>query len=214
MLDNYYENISISQNESKAFLRLLHASPNAPAVDVYANNKKIAENLKYKDFTPYLELKPDKYNIKVYPAGRQNNSVINTEVNIKPGIATAAAIGMLKDISLLIIPEPVIPLPSGRLGLRLVHLSPDAPAVDLYTEDGKMLFEEITYKSYTPYIPLPPGVHSFRVKISGTDKTVLKVPNQRLHPDRFYSFYVIGLATGSPGLQALTPLDGNSYLRL
>jgi hypothetical protein len=215
MIANYYDNIMINQENLKSYLRLLHAVPNAPAVDVYANGQKIASDLSYSNFTPYLEIKPDVYRIEIYPTGEKNTPVLRSELAIRPGtILTCAVVGTLKTISLFPIPEPVIPVPPSRLGLKFIHLSPDAPAVDLTLSTGTVLFEDVPFKTYTHYIPLPPGIYNFQVKISDTDKTVLFVPNQRLYPDRFYSFYVIGLAGGKPGLQGLVPLDGNSYLKL
>lgn len=216
MLTSYYENITkIDQREQKSYARILHASPDAPAVDIYVNNEKTVENLKYKDFTSYLELKPGKYNVKVFPAGKKNNPVINTDLEVKPNmILTIAAVGKLRNISLLPIPEPIIPLPQGTVGLKAVHLSPDAPAVDIVLNDNTKLFEDVSFKQYTHYMPLRPGTYNFKVNVAGTNNTALYVPNQTFQPNRFYSFYIVGLVEGEPGLEALTPLDGNSYLKL
>lgn len=198
----------------KSYIRVLHASPEAPAVDVYANEKPIAKNLAYRGFTPYITVTPGEYRIKVFPAGKTTGALIDTTLNI-PGesIFTVAAIGKFPNISLFPIPEPRRSVAPGKLFVRFANLSPDAPAVDVTTPDGKKLFEDVSYKEVADYIELNPETYIINIKPAGTDRTILYVPNIRLTEGRLYTIYMIGLAGGRPSLQVLIPLDGSSYLR-
>jgi len=207
----YYLN---NQEESKAYIRILHASVNAPAVDIYANNDLIAENLKYGEFTDYISVMTGRYNIKVYPANKTKNPLIDTSFNvISNTITTIAAIGEFPDISLLPIEDPRIPIRPNRAYVRVAHLSPNAPNLNLSQEDGILLFKNIAYKEVSDYLSLRPITYNFKIKPIGSDKTLLYVPNARLTRDRFYTLYIIGLVGANPPLQMLIPLDGNSYLR-
>lgn len=211
---NYYDYFgptTIQQTES--YVRILHASPDAPPVDIYANDKLLASNVAYKSFTEYYSLSPDVYNIKVYPTGQRQNPVIDRDIRIPPsGIYTVAAINKLSDITLYPILDTPMPLPNGTVYLRFIHLSPGAPNVDVRLANGTTLFEDVAYKEVTDYIPVNPGTYAFNVYPTGTDDSVLYVPNATLKANRFYSVYAVGLAGGQPPLQALIPLDGNSYL--
>ncbi len=198
----------------QSYIRILHASPDAPDVDVYANDAKIAENLSYRQFTPYISVPSGDYRIRVYPAGTTQNAVIDTDLRIPGGkIYTVAAAGMLSDIGLFPIEDPIMPMLPGKVYLRFVHLSPDAPAVDVTLQDGFKVFNNIGYKDISDYVPLNPGTYAFNVKPAGSDDIVLYVPNINLLPDRFYTIYAVGLAGGNPPLQVLIPLDGNSYIK-
>ena len=98
--------------------------------------------------------------------------------------------------------------------LRLVHLSPNSPKVNLVVKNtGSKLFQGVSYKEVTDYVPLNPSTYNFEVTSTSTNEAVLYVPNMRLLGDRFYSFYVIGLLGGEPPIMALLPLDGNSYIK-
>lgn len=197
-----------------SYIRILHASPNSPAVDVYANDKLIAKNLSYRGFTPYIAVPEGQYRVKVFAAGTKENPVIDTELNLPGNSAyTIAAVGKPNEISLFPIVEHQKALSPGKLFLRFAHLSPDAPSVDVITSDGKKLFEDISYKEVDDYIEVNPGTYSIKINPSGTNKTVLFVPNIRLLPNRYYTIYAIGLVGGRPSLQVLIPLDGASYLR-
>lgn len=196
-----------------AFIRVLHASPGTSAVDVYANGKLLARNLAYKEFTPYLQVDAGNYNIKIYPTGSTTNPILNTNVNIEPRtISTLAAINRPGELGLQQVMEPKTQIPSGKTMIRFVHLSPNAPGVDVTLPDGTKLFSDVTYREVTDYIPVNPGTYTWQARVTGTDQVALNVPNIKLKPNRFYSVYAVGLVSGTPPLQVLIPLDGNTYL--
>ncbi|MDP4119973.1 MAG: DUF4397 domain-containing protein [Bacillota bacterium] len=204
---------SVDAPVQTSYIRVLHASPDAPAVDVYANDNLISKNLSYKQLTPYLPVMPGIYNLKVYPAGQQVNPVINTNVTVTPNSAfTIAAVGKLANIGLLPIHEIYMPqVPMNMMDnsyVRFVHLSPDAPAVDITLPDGTKLFENVSYKEYTNYIGVKPGTYTLQVKPTGSDKVVLTVPNVSLMPGMLYSVYAVGLVGENPPLEAIISSDG------
>ncbi|WP_253201563.1 DUF4397 domain-containing protein [Clostridium sp. DSM 17811] len=196
-----------------SYIRVLHSSPNSPAVDVYINDILKFRNLTYGTFTDYVEVISGDYNIKLYPAGTKITPVLNKNIFIpKEKIYTVAAIGTLPNIDLLLVLEPKVNNPSNNAYIKFAHLSPNAGAVDVTLPDGKILFKNVKYKESTDYIEVPPGTYTLEVRPTGTQTIALYVPNVRLKSQRFYTVYAIGLAGGHPGLQALIPLDGSSYL--
>ncbi|MGH4050217.1 MAG: DUF4397 domain-containing protein [Clostridium sp.] len=197
--DYFYRGMQMSSR-----IRVFHASPNSPAVDVYANGNLIVKNLAYKELSQYLPVPPGDYNIKVYPSGQMTNPVINTNVFIpKNTVFTVAAIGTLPNISLLPIPEPITANTSGKACVRFVHLSPNAPAVDITLADGTKVFNNIPYKDTTHYVCVPEGTYTFKVSPTGTGNIVLTVPNVKLNPNNYYTIYAVGLVGKSPPLEAI-----------
>jgi hypothetical protein len=213
----YYQPIDYlsTRQTGLSYIRMLHASPDAPAVDFYINNKLIASNKTYRSFTPYIGLRPGNYSISVYIAGQMTNPVININVEAAPhSIYTAAVIGRLMDIGLYLIPDPVISPLMNKARVRLVHLSPTAPAVDLALPNQTILFANVNYKEVTNYKSFNPGRYTLQVNIAGTTQIVLNIPHIVLRPGRNLSIYAIGLIGKDPPLQVLIPLDGSSYLPL
>jgi len=129
-------------------------------------------------------------------------------------IFTIAAIGILPNLELLAVPETKITQPADKAYIKFAHLSPNAGPVDVVLPDGTILFKNISYKGLTDYIQVPAGTYTLEVRPTGTKTTVLYVPNIRLKSQRFYTVYAVGLLNGKPGIQALIPLDGSSYLTL
>ena len=201
--NNYYRAMKMN-----SCIRVFHASPNAPAVDVYANGNLIVKDLSYKELSQYLTVPCGNYNIKVYPSGQMTNPVINTNVYIPENTVTnIAAIGVLPSISLLPIQEPITAQRSGKACVRFIHLSPNAPAVDIKLTDGTTVFNNVAYKGITNYVNVPEGTYTFKVSPTGTDNVVLTVPNIKLGADNYYTIYALGLVGKTPPLEAIAVLE-------
>lgn len=195
---------------SDSYVRILHASPDAPPVDIYANGNQIAKNLKYKQLTEYVPVKSGEYNIQVFPAGQKTNPVIDTQFTVpSENSFTVAAVGKLSDISLLPIMEMYMPMVDKRKSyIRFAHLSPNAPAVDITLPDESILFSDVSFKEYTDYLYVAPGNYTLQVKPTGKDDVVLTVPNVKLSPGTIYTVYAVGLLGDNPPLDAILSVDG------
>lgn len=206
-----YSNLTQSSSsvaQPNSYIRVFHASPDAPAVDIYANDNLIVKNLAYKGFSSYLPVPPGSYNIKVYPSGQMTKPVINTNLYIPENtVFNVAAIGTLSDISLYPIPEPAYAQNFAQPCIRFVHLSPNAPAVDIKLSSGTKLFDNVGYKYITNYACIPGGTYTFMVNPSGTGNAILTVPNVSLYQNNFYTIYAVGQVGKSPALEAITVLE-------
>lgn len=203
----------VREKSSNANVRFFHAIPNAGAVDVYLNNKRVVQNLNYEGFTQYVPIAPATYAVKLTPYNKPNETLLAKSIAIAPAIYTVAATGLYPKIDLKPIIEPPGPLMPNRFFLRFINLSPGSSPFNLTLASGKELFSDIPYDMATDYIPLTPGQYNFQIRDNRTNFLLLNVPNIYLKGNRFYSIYAIGLTKGAPALQVVIPLDGNSYLR-
>lgn len=106
--------------------------------------------------------------------------------------------------------------PSARV--RVVHASPDAPAVDIYV-DGAVALDNIAYRGATDYVELPAGQRIFQVFAAGTSTKVAEL-NATLTPGSTLTVIAAGFAAKSPGLRLLVLSDNipndmtNAYVRV
>ena len=193
---------------NSSLVRVFHAAPQAPNVDVYVNDKMFFSNLAFGDFTRYVYLDEGEYNVSVYLAGQKDRPVINQMVDVpSQQIFTIAATGNLDNLGLLVIPDKVSKSPSQNYSsVRVIHLSPNAPGVDILV-DGDTLFEDISFGEGTDYVDLNPGTYNVNVVLN-TDKSVVLPLKVTLNPDKIYTIYIIG---NPPTLQAVQVVDGNTY---
>ena len=193
---------------NSSLVRVFHAAPQAPNVDVYVNDQMVFSNLAFGDFTRYVYLDEGEYNVSMYLAGQKDRPVINQMVDVpSQQIFTIAATGNLDNLGLLVIPDKVSKSPSQNYSsVRVIHLSPNAPGVDILV-DGDTLFEDISFGEGTDYVDLNPGTYNVNVVLN-TDKSVVLPLKVTLNPDKIYTIYIIG---NPPTLQAVQVVDGNTY---
>lgn len=205
-----YSNARYTVNDmSMGKVRVIHTVPDAPNVDIYANDKLIISNLAYGDYTDYLSIPEGAYKISVYVAGTKDSPVLSNMITVnKNSILTVAAVGTLSDIGLLAITDSNEARKPGKAMIRFLHLSPNAPAVDITLPDGTVIFSNVAFKHITPYIDVMPMNYTLQVRVAGTSNVVLTVPDVNLNADKYYTIYAIGLAGGSPELEALLLQDG------
>ena len=206
-----YNNENMNSTMSYGKVRIMHAVPDAPNVDVYANNMLIARNLAYGQITDYLMVTPNIYNIDIYVSGTMNNAVLSSMLTIEEDdFVTAVAAGTLNQISLLSIPDADVNSVPNKALIRFIHLSPNAPAVDITLPDGTILFRNVSYQHMTSYLPVDEMVYTLQVRVAGTNTIVLTVPGVDVREGNYYTIYAIGLVGSQPGLQAILVEDGVS----
>ncbi|RDU24878.1 DUF4397 domain-containing protein [Anaerosacchariphilus polymeriproducens] len=194
---------------SIGYVRVMHTVPDAPNVDIYANDELIAENLTYGEYTDYLPIPQGIYMITLYAAGSEDAPILSNLLMVHGNCClTVAAMGMLNNINFIAISDADAPLLPNRAMVRFMHLSPDAPAVYITLPDGTLLFNMVSFGQITPYTEVMPMNYTLDVKVAGTTTTVLTVPDVNLSAGKYYTIYAIGLADGSPELEALLLEDG------
>lgn len=204
----------VAYQTTSSYIRILHAIPKAPVVDVYADDKIIAKKLPFGKFSEYEKLPSGSYKISIYPTGKKTTPLLSSNLSLSSeSINTVALIGTPTAVNLFPIIDPIKEIEQGKVCVRFAHLSPDAPAVDITSPDGKVLFDDVSYEEITDYLCTAPGKFNIQARLAGTDTIVLRVPNLRLYPNRFYTIYAVGLVDGPPKLQVLVPLDGNTYIK-
>lgn len=156
-------------------LRAVHAVPDLAGtpVDVYANGAKV---LTFDFFTvsDYLTVPAGTYLLQVVPAGGNpaTDAAISAEVTLAAGEDySAIAHGTLDPsdhapLGLLLYGD-FNQLPAAGTGhVRVLHFSPNAPAVDIIV-NGTRVIRDLTFLNSSPYLPLPVGTYTVGVAPAG-----------------------------------------------
>ena len=202
-----------------AEVRVLHASPDAPAVDVYLDDAVVdaLTNVPFGAISDYLAIPAGGHNIKVYATGTTADPVIDADVSVAAGKAyTVAATGALADITAQVVDDDPAPIASAAK-VRVVHFSADAPAVDIATAGSSVdeaVVKGLAYPDATGYLELPGGSYDLEVRIAGETTVALPLDDVAIQDGRAYSVFAVGSA-GSPALggnalQAVVAVDGTA----
>lgn len=193
-----------------SYVRVFNASPDAPAVDIYINGGLIFKNIKFKDFTEYVQLSMGQYKMEVYPVGQMDKPVLAQNIQVpQKQVITIAATGNFEDLQLIpYIEGDADGLAMNQSRVRLIHLSPDAPEVDVLI-NGQIVFNNIGFMDATDYIKVVSGTYNIVVNLAGTNDTVLTFSPQ-LNSQKVYTIYVVG---NPPNLSEIQSLDGSTFVR-
>lgn len=188
--------------QPKARVMAIHASPDAPAVDLLVDNVVAGTNLALPNNTGYLAVKSGTRNLKINVAGT-TTTVIDANLSLAPGASYSVfATGAVANIAPLVLTDDLTPPAAGIAHVRFVHLSPDAPAVDIGVQGGAVVFGNRAFKDYTPFTPLPAGSYDLEVRLAGTNTVVLPLSDITLQAGKIYTVFAKGFVGGS-GAQAL-----------
>ncbi len=116
-------------------VRVVHASPDAPAVNVTLNTAQAVTNLDYGQSTGFVEVESGSYDIDVngiLPASEVNVIDVDGFMLGEGDRTTIVAVGNVADIAPLVLTPSTATAMLGQITLQVLHAAPDAPAVDIY----------------------------------------------------------------------------------
>lgn len=187
-----------------ANVMVVHASPNAPAVDLLVDNSKVnTTGLGYPNNTGYLKVESGTRNIAVNPTGTLT-SVIKADLDFAKDMSyTIFAVDSVSKIAPLVLTDDLTMPAAGKAHVRFVHLSPNAPAVDVaVASSGAVVFGNKKFKESTAYTPLDAGDYMLDVRVAGTSTVALTLPKITLESGKIYTVFAKGFLVAT-GIQAL-----------
>jgi hypothetical protein len=181
----------------------VHASPDAPAVDINLGIQPVARDLVFANNTPYRYTWSGPRRVLVNVANTSTN-VINAMATLSPWtFYSVFATGTVADLKPLVLVDDLRSPARGKAHVRFVHLSPNAPAVDVaLAGGGAVVFGNKAFREYTAFTPLDAGTYDLEVRVAGTNTVALPLPGVTLQAGKIYTVYAKGLLGGT-GAQAL-----------
>jgi hypothetical protein len=185
---------------SDAMVRVLHASPDAPQVDVYVNGAKVnaLSGLSFGHLSAYAAVPGGTYAIKVCATADATVCPIDVPALVVAAGThyTIAATNALASIEAQVLVDDPSPIP-GKAQARVVHFSADTPAVDVLTQDkSATVVENLAYPKATDYVTLDPGNYDLIV-CANADHSVCPLDPSALDlaAGTSYSVFAIGSLT-------------------
>ncbi|MFC4249735.1 DUF4397 domain-containing protein [Natribaculum luteum] len=181
--------------------RVAHLSPDAPSIDIYVDGERVREGLSYRTVTPYRDLEPGTYTIQVVPAGEDPAEAV-LEETVEAGDVDPTLDGLLavvgevaaenQPLEALFLDDDNSPVDSGTARVRVLHASPDAPAVDVVAgENGDALFENVAFGE-SSYIEVPEGEYPLVIYPAGDRETSVFEIDVSLAGGTVYSAFAVG----------------------
>ncbi len=168
----------VSGTPNLAQIRLIDASPDAGALDVYQGNGVLAYNLGLGTTTSYVTVTPGTYSIAVDTAGTRQQLVAASGTFTTNSQYTVLIGNYSNSLSETILKDQTTAAPTGQISLRVLDQSTRAGAVDLYLVASgstivatKPILTNVTFGSNTGYFNQPSGTYTLIALPTGTVPT-------------------------------------------
>lgn len=168
---------------ANGFIRVTHASPDAPAVNILAGGEVLGglEGVDYQVASGWLEVPEATYAVQVDAILPDSSvaAVINADLVVE-GDKTydVIAVNTVSDIGPLVIENDFAAVTDGNVRVQVVHAAPAAPMVDIYvTAPGDDLaaaspLATASFMDFTGQVEVPAGDYQIRITPAG-DGTVV-----------------------------------------
>jgi hypothetical protein len=152
-------------------VRVLHASPDAPSVDVLVDGQVVLTNVPFKAASSYLTVPAGARNLRVRATANPSLVVIDVTPTLAASTDyTVIARNLVASIEPWLLTDDNATPANGQIKLRLVHSAPGAPAVDIYvTAPGADLsvstpiLTDVPYAAASNYLAVPAGTYQVRI---------------------------------------------------
>lgn len=121
-----------------ASVRVIHASPDAPAVNILLNGAPAIEGLGYGQSSGFATVPAGVYEVAVDGILPTGTATVISVAGLDLGAdtqTTIAAVGDLAQISPLVVPNSTATPSADQVSITATHAAPDAPTVELYLLD-------------------------------------------------------------------------------
>lgn len=161
-----------------AQVRVVHASPDAPNVDVLVDDATALTNVAFRAASGFLEVDAGSRRLRVRATGTTTTVIDATVPFANGGAYTVLATGLLADITPVVAEDNLTDPPAGQVKLRVIHAAPAAAGVDVYAtapgadiNTATPVLTNVAFRAVSDYLKVPAGTYQIRVTPTGT-KTV------------------------------------------
>ncbi len=171
----------------EARVRIFHASPDAPNVDVLVDGGRILENVPYTVSSGFLHVDAGQRRFQIQVTGT-DISAIDATVSLegdKDYVVIAS--NRVANIAPIVTTADRTAPPTGQAKVRVFHGAPSAPAVDVYvTAPGagiaaaEPVLSNVPFGSISDYLTVPAGTYDVKVTVAGTKTVAIRADSLQL----------------------------------
>jgi hypothetical protein len=166
---------SIAGIQPVSQVRVIDASPDAPALDIHQNSAAALYNIGFGTISSYVSVNSGPSTHVAYTAGTQQQ-LSQVRATLVPGNQyTVLAGNVVANLQMTVLKDQSIPAPAGQVALRFLDQTTRVGALDIYLLPpgeapivASPLIAGATFASNTGYINAPAGTYSIVAYPAGT----------------------------------------------
>jgi hypothetical protein len=184
---------STTPESGTSFISVINASPNLATYNFYMDDVKMnTAALPLGGTVPYVQVNSATYASKFTSASTTESLLTKSLILSSSGVYTYFLTGKVGALEGILVKDEIEGV-GTQVAVRLVNMSPDAPALDLVVKDGATVITNQFYKSVSSFVAIEPKTYTLNVvdKTTGQVKAVLT--DVALGAGKYYSVLVRGM---------------------
>jgi len=199
-----------ARQEDRTLVRVIHAVPGAPSVDVKAGEGTVFNAVAFKSVTPYQYITDNRPHISMRPTGEATGAPLaeNTDMVMDGAHYTVVAIqdenGGL--VELEAIRDDLTPSDPNKARIRVINAAPRANDVNI-TAQANPLFDDLAFKESAGFKDVEPGSVTLVVTREDGGQVLLRLPNIQLQPGQSLTLVLTHPSPTSNRVEAIQVVD-------
>ena len=188
--------VAAQDADPDASVRFLHASPDAPEVDVLVDGLVVAEGLSFGISTEFAPLTDGEHQVQVVPAGEDAAAaVLDETIDVDSDHAyTVAVANRLNELELVTIESNIESLSdSSQSRVRVVNLSPDSGEMDMFQTGGDQWFDNTDFLEVSDHRDVDSGPYNLEFRPNESDQVSVAIEGVEIGSGQEYTFVLLGL---------------------
>lgn len=199
-----------STTQPAVLTRVAHGSPDAPTVDIYANDIKILVNIAPGEATPHIALPAGDISLSVRPAGAVPNSepaaTANINLSSSTGAASLVAVGTLNDSSFTfsVFEDNIDGMAGNVARVRVINTVVTGSATVSLGET--IVANDLPIYSASDEVDLAVGTYDINAEIGSDDSAIaFEAPALRFNGGSYHTLLLFANASAGVNLSS-TPI--------
>ncbi|MFL9845377.1 DUF4397 domain-containing protein [Flavobacterium rhizosphaerae] len=182
--------------ENVAFGAIVNASPSSGDIFFFADENQVYNGaLRYGQSAGYYNFFTGDRNLSIINA--VGDTLATNDITLEAGdYFSAFAVNTFDNIELVTYRDSLQYPANGKAMVRFINLSPDAPALNIATQDNTVNFATgLTFKAATSFMPVMAGTYTVTFSDSTTDEEIYTESAVEILEGRNYTIYTKGFVT-------------------
>lgn len=177
----------------RSMVRLVNALPANQSIDVSGDDRTLFSAVTYKKVTPYVEVKDNQINFKLFPAAKDSAIADNSEMMRDGNRYTIVALPNDKGgATMRILRDEVVP-DSGKARIRVINAAPGIKDAEVALQGQKdPLFSDVDYASEAGYKDITPTTATVEIRQDDPNARPILVKNLHFEPGKAYTIVLTG----------------------
>lgn len=190
-------------------VRVVHASPDAPAINVLVDGQPLAQGVAFGSASEYAAVSPGGHQVQVVPTDG-GAPIIDQTVTFDGWTSNIlAVVGQLANIQLQTNTVDISETDPGQARLRVINAVPDAQSISVGAPGNQeAMVDGVQFPNASDYQTVNPGTYDLEVRNADSGQTLVAAPGIQVDAGQVYDLFALGqVASGNVQLLPLvTPV--------